>query len=720
MKKKKYTLVLIAIVSLISSPCYAEWAINFGIQYSETAESVQQTQDGGFIVAGGYGYLITKFNSDGTVNWQKEYTLGPFDRAKSIKQTQDGGYIVAGTSSLNYNYDKIWILKLNAEGTAEWQKKTYFEGNPYHRARAYSVKETFDQTGNPNGYIVSGSTIHLTGGSWDIWVLKLNLDGTINWQKTYNLHTDGAYSIEQTFDQAGNPNGYIVAGSTGYFGGDVWLLRLDTDGNTIWEKIYGGSSYNAYSIQQTRDGGFIVAGSGAADGLAPGRHFWVAKLDSSGFFQWQKVYGGLDSGDVAFSVEEVLDSSDNPNGYVVAGETSNFGAGQKDVWVLKLDLDGNIGWEKTYGGSINESANSIQQTFDQAGNPNGYVVAGYTWSFGTGRDAFVLKLNANGEIPNCNLMGASEAIVSEGSWYFYDDPPTASVLDSEATVLDTNILPNEPDYPASVICFWGPDTEEIIGTWDDGTYYLYRDGSSWSRARLGNKPDGESPSGDIEADDITGDGKADVASCWNNGLRYQNGSNLVYRNVYGDPPHRVTVGDITGDGRAEIVGTWSSGVWFRNEAASSWTRLTSWVTTGDISAGDITGDGRADVASCWPGYGLYYQNGSTLGWYRITTYIPYNVAVGDMTGDGRAEVIGAFASGIWYWNPSTGGWRRLTGSAYVTDGDIACGDFNGDGYADLASCWSSGLWIVDGKTGAWTKAYDTAPYRVTAGDATGD
>jgi hypothetical protein len=87
-----------------------------------------------------------------------------------------------------------------------------------------------------------------------------------------------------------------------------------------------------------------------------------------------------------------------------------------------------------------------------------------------------------------------------------------------------------------------------------------------------------------------------------------------------------------------------------------------------------------------------------------------------MTGDGRAEVIGAFASGIWYWNPATGGWRRLTGSGYVTDGDIACGDFNGDGRADLVSCWSSGLWVVDGRTGAWSQAYSTAPYRVTAGD----
>jgi len=297
------------------------------------------------------------------------------------------------------------------------------------------------------------------------------------------------------------------------------------------------------------------------------------------------------------------------------------------------------------------------------------------------------------------------------------DPNDVAAFITELTFTDTGQFTGTMT-PINILVDVPPS--EIIGTWDDGTYYLYRDGSSWRRTRLGNKPDAESPSGDIEADDVTGDSIADVASCWGGGLYYQNGSTLVYRHLFSESPHRVTAGDITGDGRAEIIGTFSTGVWYRNEAASTWTRMTSWKTTGDIAAGDITGDGRADVASCWPGYGLYYQNGSTLGWRRITTYIPYNVAVGDMTGDGKAEVIGAFPSGIWYWNPATGGWKRLTGSGYVTDGDIACGDFNGDGYADLVSCWNSGLWIVDGRTGAWSQAYPTAPYRVTAGDIIGD
>lgn len=402
-------------------------------------------------------------NSDGTISWQKEYTLDPFDEAQSIVQTRDSGFVVAGISSHNYN-DNIWILKLDAQGISEWQKQTYYEANAHHRARAYSIIEELDQTGNPTGYIVAGSTIHLTSASWDIWVIKLNLDGTIAWQKTYSIHTNAAYSIDQTFDQTGNPNGYIVAGSTGYYGDDAWILKLDPVGNIIWERIYGGSSKNANSIKQTRDGGFIVAGPGNADGLAPGRHFWVAKLDSNGFVQWQRVYGGETGEDVPFSVEEVVDAAGNPNGYVIAGETTNFGAGQKDVWIVKVDLNGDIEWEKTYGGSINESANSIQQVLDNDNNPDGFAVAGYTWSFGTARDAFILNLNSSGEIPGCSIMGTSGAVVSEGTFYFYDNPPSANVQDSDAIVLDTYVVANEPDDPASVICY----VEPVIDSDGDG------------------------------------------------------------------------------------------------------------------------------------------------------------------------------------------------------------------------------------------------------------
>ena len=171
------------------------------------------------------------------------------------------------------------------------------------------------------------------------------------------------------------------------------------------------------------------------------------------------------------------------------------------------------------------------------------------------------------------------------------------------------------------------------------------------------------------------------------------------------------------DGRAEIIGTWDSGIWYRNVATSSWTKMISALTIGDVAAGDFTGDGKADVASIWLS-GLWFQNGATLGWTKVTSTAPYTVTAGDITGDGRAEIIGTWDSGIWYRDVAASTWTKMWSN--VPSGDIAAGDFTGDGKADVASIWSSGLWYQNGATLSWTNLANTAPYRVTAGDVTGD
>lgn len=487
--KHTSTMILTALFIFFSAVCFATnvcaqnpnsaWAVHYGGDYSHTAISVAQTKDGGYIIAGD-GYLITKLDPGGTVEWQKDYQLDFFYAAYSIEETQDGGFIVAGTNQKNYD-DKVWILKLDSSGDTEWQKMTTYEGNSYFKSRAYSVKETFDQAGNVDGYVIAGSTIHLTRQSWGIWVLKLDLEGTIDWQKTFNKGTAGAFSIEQTFDSDGNPDGYIIAGSNYYYYvSKAWILKLDQDGTLIWDRTYGGSSHNTRSVKQTADGGFIAAGSGKDldSYLAPGRHYWVVKLDQNLSVEWNKLYGGSIGEDVPFSVQEVVDAFRNPNGYVIAGETANFGAGQKDVWIIKIGPDGNIEWEKTYGGSLNESANSIQQTFDQFGYPNGYVVAGYTWSYGSGRNSFILKLNVNGEIPGCELMNNSDADVLDGYVFFYDNPVATIVENSYADATDTQAIITEPNYQTELICFWEPisigdfDYDDDVDSKDLAAYIL--------------------------------------------------------------------------------------------------------------------------------------------------------------------------------------------------------------------------------------------------------
>jgi hypothetical protein len=195
-----------------------------------------------------------------------------------------------------------------------------------------------------------------------------------------------ARSIQQTSD-----GGYIVAGETtsyGAVGVDALVFKLKSDGTIDWWISYGGAKDDrARSVQQTSDAGFIVAGETNSFG-AGDLDIWVLKLNASGTVQCQKTYGGTKD-DAAYSVQQTSDG-----GYIVAGKTSSFGNIYGDIWVLKVNDNGDIDWQKTYGGNDSNSANAVGQTAD-----GGYVVAGETSDFGAGdADVCVLKLKNNGEI----------------------------------------------------------------------------------------------------------------------------------------------------------------------------------------------------------------------------------------------------------------------------------------------------------------------------------
>lgn len=208
----------------------------------------------------------------------------------------------------------------------------------------------------------------------------------IEWERSYGgSKFDGPSMIQQTFD-----GGYIIAGATESFDGDVedykgnsdyWIIKLDNLGNIIWRKTYGGSdTEGANSIQQTNDGGYIVAGNSSSSNGDVGNNkgsfdYWVIKLDNQGDIDWEKNYGGS-QWDWAYSTKQT-----NDGGYVVAGqsESSNRDVGSNkgsdDYWVVKLDNRGNIIWEKNYGGIKFDYPQAIQQT-----NDDGYVVVGTSGS----------------------------------------------------------------------------------------------------------------------------------------------------------------------------------------------------------------------------------------------------------------------------------------------------------------------------------------------------
>jgi len=307
------------------------------------------------------------------ISWQETFGVGNYDEANSIQQTTDGGYIVAGwTDSFGSGWEDVYILKLNAKGDLEWQK--IFGGKSFDRAR--SIQQTTD-----GGYIVAGWTESFGSGEKDVYILKLNSKGEVQWQKTFGgKDSDEANSIQQTKD-----GGYIVAG---YEGNDVYILKLNSNGEVEWQKTFGGwNDEVANSIQQTTDGGYIVAGWTKSFGSG-GYDVYILKLNSNGEVEWQKTFGGWND-EVANSIQQTTDG-----GYIVAGWTESFGSGEKDVYILKLNSKGEVQWQKTFGGEDNDRALSIHQTTD-----GGYIVAGWTKSFGSGGyDVYILKLNSNGEV----------------------------------------------------------------------------------------------------------------------------------------------------------------------------------------------------------------------------------------------------------------------------------------------------------------------------------
>ena len=376
-------------------------AISFAKTYGGTgidiAYSVQQTSDGGYIVAGltysfGAGstdIFLIKTDANGNVIWAKTYGGTSYDWALSVQQTFDGGYIVAGyTSSFGADSGDVFLIKTDANGNIIWAKT--FGG--IDDDGAYSVQQTSD-----GGYIVAGYTGSFGMGYSDVFLIKTDANGNVIWAKTYGgTSYDWALSVQQTFD-----GGYIVAGATYSFGAgyeDIFLIKIDANGNTIWAKTYGGTSGDvAYSIQQTSDGGYIVAGYAFSFSFSGGSPpIFLLKADANGNIIWAKIYGGMiNENNWTYSVQQTSDG-----GYILAGYAKSFGMGSGDIFLIKTDANGNVIWAKTYGGTSYDWAFSVQQTSD-----GGYIAVGYTGSFGAGWDDIILiKTDTNGNMGSCSIV----------------------------------------------------------------------------------------------------------------------------------------------------------------------------------------------------------------------------------------------------------------------------------------------------------------------------
>ncbi|MDR2354519.1 MAG: hypothetical protein LBF22_15460 [Deltaproteobacteria bacterium] len=291
------------------------------------------------------------------IEWQKSFGGRESDYAYSIQQTSDLGYIIAGRSDSNdgdvkgnHGYADYWIVKLDKQGTLQWQKSL--------GGRDFDLANNIQQTSD-GGYIIAGYSGSNDGNAmmnhwaFDYWIVKLDSQGNIQWQKFFGgSGYDYANSIQQTSD-----GGYIIAGNSDSKDGDVkrnhgkvdyWILKLDSLGTLQWQKSLGGSRWDyAHSIQQTSDGGYIISGiSESNDGDVTGNHgdgdYWIVKLDSQGNIQWQKSLGGSKH-DLASSIQQTSDG-----GYIIAGRSeSNDGDvtgnhGKFDYWIVKLQGQENV------------------------------------------------------------------------------------------------------------------------------------------------------------------------------------------------------------------------------------------------------------------------------------------------------------------------------------------------------------------------------------------
>jgi hypothetical protein len=375
-------------ILLLASSAQAQqtWTRTYGGSGDDVGYSVQQTKDGGYIVAGyttsfgagGADMYLIKTDASGDTIWTGTYGGRLADYGYSVQQTTDGGYIIAGsTNSFGSGGTHAYLVKTNATGDTMWTK--FYGGK--NTCYVQAVRQTSD-----GGYIAAGNSTTSSDTFWgDVYLIKTNASGDTLWTKTYGGNSlDYANSVQQTTD-----GGYIVAGYTASFGAggsDVYLIKTNADGDSLWTRTYGGAQGDyASSVQQTSDSGYIIAGKTYSFGAGSG-DVWLIKTNAAGDTLWTKTYGGTEN-EGGYSVQQTKDG-----GYIVAGYTNSFGAGEYDVYLIKTDAYGDTLWTKTYGGTGDDEGYSVRQTSD-----GGYILAGYTNSFGAGgADGYLIKTDANG------------------------------------------------------------------------------------------------------------------------------------------------------------------------------------------------------------------------------------------------------------------------------------------------------------------------------------
>lgn len=318
------------------------------------------------------------FGAESDVLWEQAFADSGNQKPYAVVETSSNNILTAGnTNSRGAGSYDGWIIMSDYDGDTLWTKTYGGIESDY----LYSAIEASD--GN---YLLGGFTYSYGAGNGDYWLIKTNTSSDTLWTKTYGgSDYDYLYSIIETSD--GN---YLLGGQTASYGAgntDYWLVKVDTSGDTIWTKTYGGSSYeNMFSVTETSDGKYLLGGYTYSYG-AGYTDYWLVKTDMNGNTLWTKSYGGSGS-DYLYSIVEASDGN-----YLLGGFTDSYGAGSNDYWLIKTNTSGDTLWTKTYGGSDYDRLESIVEASD--GN---YLLGGYSYSYGAGSgDQWLIKTNTTGD-----------------------------------------------------------------------------------------------------------------------------------------------------------------------------------------------------------------------------------------------------------------------------------------------------------------------------------
>jgi hypothetical protein len=456
------TALIASMIISVSLHCYADewimeprhelmWEENYTRIWS--MNSAHETSDGGFLVTGRTwdpAAWVAKLNGYGSIVWQKSIPANNFEDVSSVP-TLDGGFIVGGTAGAR----DFLLLKFKSNGSIAWQK--YYRGNSYQYL--YGIAEALDGSYIAFGFVYDDSNLE------NNLLVKLDVDGSPIWSKIYGNDPFKIGHICPTAD-----GGYAALGSTnvryirsGDIGDDVVVLKLDADGDITWQKTYGGPADDGIfgyrpgttggsigRILQTADGGYILSGTTESFG-AGGRDMWVVKLDADGTPEWQKALGYDAEGEKEEYGGYVIQTSDG--GYLLTGQRylyiKSIFAYMPDVLLVKLDALGRITWQKN--NIFGFGANSVSEI-----STGGYLVSLFDDCFpGECETGYVGKLNENGVVPSCPFSNANltstitHAVVQDINFTAQDY--SVGVANSDATI-ENNA------YQSNFLCYFSDST----------------------------------------------------------------------------------------------------------------------------------------------------------------------------------------------------------------------------------------------------------------------